>query len=393
MTNWEIHISHDSEAGESVYFVTDKDLQLLIRPTPVKGVPVIVTIVRHKYHGKKSRLLIDEQEPLDPEALTRAQGELLIPQLLSGRTLFAEFYEWPFDQPQRFQVPLEGFAAVWSEACLGTPVVEYPEEGQAPWSQTADSLFLAFQAVAITAVQRLQHMSEAHHTVSSLSLAYLQHYEGGARSCDNIDCQETFQEFEKLSRDDVFVLQKEYKRMLLVASLTVLDTFLSDLIRFLFLYKQEAIPARGPQDVDQNEVIEKIVRKPFGGYVKRLQFIERTFGIDLSGAKGRLPELTNLTRVRNEIVHDLSMYEYRLDSKAGLWATPKPVVEVSIETMLQASMLIPEMIDAIFLEASRQFFEREPTIRPVTPELAAVHSSIRAERGWDKLAQSDLSET
>jgi hypothetical protein len=180
------------------------------------------------------------------------------------------------------------------------------KEHQAPWSQTPDSLFVAFQATAVTAAQRLLNMNEAHHAASVLALVYLQYHEFGAG-------------------------------------------------------------------------------KPSGGYAKRLEFIEKTFGIDLSCAKEMLPELLELTKLRNGVVHDLSLYSYEFDSdRGGLWATPKPVVEVSADTAMQASMLMPEIIDAIFLAASRQFFQREPTVRPLTPQIAAVHRSIREERGWRK---------
>lgn len=244
---------------------------------------------------------------------------------------------------------------------------------------------LTFEAIASSIWKVLIRTQLAQLTGSRLATSCFLYYASppSFRSCSNSLCSEILATYSEIEEEDrnMFLLEKQ--RQGLLSAIAALDSFLSDMLRFLFLYRPSMIPpklqAKRP-DVDDVTHVEHIVRHgELSKWKSRLKFLSAEFGVTLDTAV--LEELTRLINLRNEIAHHGSgLYRFSIDEKNGqVWAEPKTLQEVSFEDAQHAHMIVAEISDTFLVAVCRRLFGDNPRVRTLTPEVEAVHKQLRAE--------------
>ena len=172
------------------------------------------------------------------------------------------------------------------------------------------------------------------------------------------------------------------------------DSFLSDLMRLLFLHQPKALPKEKQCSfgeilaVDSYEqILEHVVSKmvhelAYKSYAERLKYLDKQFSIKSSDAEDRLPMIAEFAELRNRVVHDTASYSYGVATGGQELRTErKSVPKVDFYTSMNSAMVVAEVIDALFVAATQKVFKRDPAIRLMTPAVVAAHEKFRA--GFD----------
>jgi hypothetical protein len=202
--------------------------------------------------------------------------------------------------------------------------------------------------------------------------------------------------YSEIEEEAANMLLLERQRHGLLSAIGALDSFLSDMLRFLFLYRPSMIPpkAQAKKPVDNVvDYVERIVRYgDFSKWRNRLKFLTSKFDVTLDPALNE--ELARLIGLRNEIAHHGGLYRFSVDAKsAQIWAEARPVPEASFEDAQHALMIVAEISDAVLLAVCRDLFGEEPKVRILTPEVAAVHEHLRAQWAAKRSAQPEVEES
>lgn len=170
---------------------------------------------------------------------------------------------------------------------------------------------------------------------------------------------------------------QEQRRCALIASVGALDSFLADSLAFLFLRHPEVTPPnfrRRPEEAEDG-FVKRILRAM--GPPKKLSFLTEYLGLDLGDS---LEILTAFFKLRNKIVHQSGFYAFsRVEPDGRVWATAQEVPAPSSREVQQAQVLVREVSDAIFVTMFLKMFNKEPPVRPVTPEISAAHQQLRGQ--------------
>lgn len=256
------------------------------------------------------------------------------------------------------------------------------------FDESIQSFFPDFQMMSISATERLRHMAEADSTLSRVQLPYweLQSVLLSGDTCTRQSCLQIFEHLSMIDEESLYRLVEEYRRLSLIASITILDTFLSDLLKFLFLVRPDSMPKKYVEKGrdDLNEAVERAVKEAsFGGYGRRLKQLSDLFDLEIE-LEELLGKIHDLSRLRNDIAHDSALYEYKHDQKLNrLMVRAKPLVAVDYRMSMNANMIVTELVDALYMAICHKIFRRDPDVRPLTPSVAAVHKKLRAE--WESL--------
>lgn len=248
----------------------------------------------------------------------------------------------------------------------------------------------AFQSLCLSAFQRISVELDSSHAIVQLIHARL--VAGNADPSVVHAGSLGLAELLGVDIEAALKLKQEWLRNSLVVSMTIFDTFLTDLTRFLFLHQPMALPkdkqcsfgeileAQGYEAlIDQ--IIRKVVNElSYKNYRDRVAYLKKAFGFSLTNLESSLNELGRFAELRNQVVHDSALWKYSWDGRGkGLRIEPKPLPNVSFEAATEASLTVIEVIDGIFVEASRKLFKRDPKVRLTTPETKKLHESIRKQ--------------
>jgi hypothetical protein len=162
----------------------------------------------------------------------------------------------------------------------------------------------------------------------------------------------------------------------LVYVTTLLDTFLTDTALFLFLSNPARLAEQGQQvmlrDVlakrSRSELInglakDRVRRLAQESFEKRLNVLERKFGLKLGLDAKTLEQLRHYKSVRNAFVHDQGVYEVDLDEAGTLRATRKacPIHPrlVESEEFQSAFKTYERTAAALYVAVTRDALKRE----------------------------------
>lgn len=176
----------------------------------------------------------------------------------------------------------------------------------------------------------------------------------------------------QISPENLALFATVYCQNILVTAITLFDTFLSDVTRFLLLVYPQSISDQKiklHQILDLTsvaEVIDEVVARKVRGisykknYKDRIKFLENTFKIDASNLSDKIDLLKQYVELRNSIVHDVSLFRYTAGGQLReLEVTPKEDPVVDWITAEQALLVCVEIIQALSSEISRYVFDTE----------------------------------
>lgn len=175
----------------------------------------------------------------------------------------------------------------------------------------------------------------------------------------------------QITPDNLALFEAVYCQNILVTAITLFDTFLSDVTRFLLLIHPKSI---SDQQIRLHEILnltsvaeiinEVVIRKARGisykNYRDRIKFLETTFGINAASLSDKIESLAQYVELRNSIIHDVSLFQYTAGGQLReVEVTPKEDQVVDWITAEQALLVCVEIIQALSSEISRQVFATE----------------------------------
>jgi len=179
-------------------------------------------------------------------------------------------------------------------------------------------------------------------------------------------------DYGQMALEDIKLFESVYSQNMLIAGITLFDTFLSDITRFLLLVRPKSIPkdyqVRFHDILKESSVasiitnvVEKTVRtRSYESFRKRIKYLRDTFGIDTSSLSSAIDKLERFERLRNSTVHDVSEFRYSADEQPGeLKVDPKPHQVTDWGTASKSMVACVEMIQALVTQISKQVFNTE----------------------------------
>lgn len=195
-------------------------------------------------------------------------------------------------------------------------------------------------------------------------------------------------EYDGISEDAVHGLVRDRRRYTLLAAIGILDSFLSDALRLLFLREPSAVPRAisgklikklEQKSLRPEEQVEEIVRRHMIRWRQRFDFLCEHLGVTFE--PGAVEDLGRLVNLRNEVAHHSGLYDFVVDaSDQSIYARPRPIPEVHSADSQASVMIVTEVIDKILVALSQRLRGVPPTVRPLTPAVAAVHRKLRESR-------------
>ena len=137
----------------------------------------------------------------------------------------------------------------------------------------------AFEAMGASAWKSLSELIESRLAAMQLVGAYFEYRAGSFAFSDCDTCRAISQHYGAIEEDAIYTLVGVIRRNALLAAISLLDSFLSDSLRFLFLYWPHTLPGDIPEkrkpDEDYPDYIERIVRRSrrFSSQSKELSFL------------------------------------------------------------------------------------------------------------------------
>lgn len=246
-------------------------------------------------------------------------------------------------------------------------------------NQPSTDGYREFETLAVSAMRRLYELRASDAALFRLISTYTNFRlnEAEGKLLEGGGWEDVRLGFRKIDPENIEILDREYTNNTVVAALTMFDTFLSDLTRFLFLLRPQALPKDRQVkvgDIINSESLPEVLDMVVGKYVyelsygrlsDRLKQLEAKFGITCLTSGEALEKLEKYTEIRNLIVHDATSFRYQASSKFGYIRVsrrgdrPKVTWEEAesiVDTCVQA-------VDEIFASTSRKMFGREAAIR------------------------------
>ena len=203
----------------------------------------------------------------------------------------------------------------------------------------------------------------------------------------------------QISPENLGLFATLYCQNMLVAAITLFDTFLSDITHFLLLVYPESISDQQVKVRDilgltsVAEIIDEVaVRKVRGvsykNYRDRIKFLKNMFGVNASDLSDRIDLLEQYVELRNSIVHDVSIFRYTAGGQLReLEVTPKEDQVVDWMTAEQALLVCVEIIQALSSEISRHVFDAElddQLTAYLDRFLQTLHEDIRLQEEYEQ---------
>ena len=192
--------------------------------------------------------------------------------------------------------------------------------------------------------------------------------------------------------DKIEHLESVHAANIIIASLALFDSFLSDVTRFLLIRNPGALGAAKQVQVSEilrcesySEVIGfvtgKLLREvAYKRLSERLQFLSYTFGINLASNQGDIAKLQEYADLRNDLLHDISVFAYRTEREKGrVGVQRRGETEVSAEFASKVFDLCGTLVEAIFDEVSTGVFHGKLELRPGSTVAAPLAEAIDEE--------------
>jgi hypothetical protein len=192
--------------------------------------------------------------------------------------------------------------------------------------------------------------------------------------CSCAGSQEIFNNHQKIRKQGPNRLDIEYSRDSLIITITLLDSFVTDVTRFLLLLRPQALPKDRQVKVidvvrakDHASLVTSIVEK----YVQELAYksiddriieLAERFGIETASVNNDLKSLQPLIDTRHTLIHTVSGFRH-LSTQSGTVTVTKiegPVV--TWDTAEQTQELVLRIVKTLSREISLKLFGREPEI-------------------------------
>jgi hypothetical protein len=193
----------------------------------------------------------------------------------------------------------------------------------------------AYVTIGLSFVQAIQRLSEAR----SGSLALLLATRNFRKSGESIaqlhgPHSETLQVIRGITDDELESFEYITNVSLLVYATTLLDTFLTDTLRFLFLLFPGAM---GSEGLSLKQVLnaasktaivsEAATRKArevaFGSFPERIKFLRKRFHLSVALTPQATEALKHFAELRNLAVHDQAVFDVALDESGIVQVTQK----------------------------------------------------------------------
>ena len=156
----------------------------------------------------------------------------------------------------------------------------------------------------------------------------------------------------------------------LVYAATLLDTFLSDTMRLLFLQFPNSFPDDKPvtwkqvldvkskQDLIVGVVNRRIRDLSHDSFLSRISTLRKLFGLQIELSKSETEHLQDYSNLRNVIVHDQAVFDISLDENGVVTATQKTCplhpTPVSDENLATATTAFFQTISIIYKSVVKQ---------------------------------------
>jgi hypothetical protein len=177
-----------------------------------------------------------------------------------------------------------------------------------------------------------------------------------------------------ISQESLESLKANQARNTLITVVTLLDTYLTDITRFLVLTRPESISKDrlvSFQDILGREslssiidlVVNKVVHEQsYANFRTRVGHLQKTFGISLDQLSDKIDEFENVIQVRNRLIHDVAQYEYTSGSTRGQIVLSQKTSKESVSWVQATKAIDVGMYIAkeIYEKTSRHFFKQEP---------------------------------
>jgi len=187
---------------------------------------------------------------------------------------------------------------------------------------------------------------------------------------------------------DVFLYMEATSH--LVYATSVLDSFLTDTTRFLFslfphsMGRNQVVPVKAVLEATSrtaliNEAISKRVREiGFQPFLERIQFLRRTFRLELTLNDETVQALQTYATVRNAIVHDQSTHDVTMSEGGAIEVIQKACLRhprsINPESLEGAQRAYLETAMAIYVAVAKTVFKR--TENPRESELMKLYEEF-----------------
>lgn len=242
-----------------------------------------------------------------------------------------------------------------------------------------ESAFKTFQTVALSAHERIFETVSAEAAFARLRAAHSDFIlirASNSFKCKNHECRTIFEHHAHIRPESIANLDEVYCRSLVISTISLLDSFLSDVTRILFLLHPQALPTEKQIKLDdilkaqsKEKIIESIIERHVHelSYKKledRVRALAKTFGLKFDSANETLVKAQEAAELRNRLVHDVSAFTYgallnearpavRPKSRASKvkWDQAKAVMEICLKLM-----------DTVYTEICEKIFKRSPEL-------------------------------
>lgn len=243
-------------------------------------------------------------------------------------------------------------------------------------SESTPTGFREYHALLVSIVKRLYERKSADAALFRLLAAHtmfhmVQHNQG---LCSCPGPQEIFDNHKRIGEQWASGLDREYSRDSLIVTITLLDSFLTDVTRFLLLLHPQALPKDRQikvtdviREKDHAALVTSIVEKYVQelGYKSindRIQELSERFGIASENISDDLKQLGPLINTRHTLIHTVSVFRH-LSTQGGTVAVSsidRPVI--TWEMAEQAQELVLRVVGTLSKTISLKLFQREPEI-------------------------------
>ncbi len=237
--------------------------------------------------------------------------------------------------------------------------------------------FKEYQSLHVSIIERIYERKAADAALfrllaahAAFRIAELEH-----SLCACLGPKEIFANHKRIKKKGPDTIDSEYSRDSLILSITLLDSFLTDATRFLFLLRPQALPkdrqVKVADVVRANDyarlvtsIVEKYVQEiAYRSIEDRIGELSDRFGIESENIQRDLEALEPFIERRHTLIHTISQFQY--DSAHGGTITvskqERPVV--TWKTAEHVLELVLRIVNTLSRTLSVKLFGREPEVK------------------------------
>lgn len=237
-------------------------------------------------------------------------------------------------------------------------------------------LYREFVTVALSVAHRVLQLDRAKVGYSGLRAAHAKFIidRFNKRLCNEPGCNEVFEALAIIEKADLESLDKAQAFTYLITTMSLFDNFLSDVTRFLFLVRPQAISKDRKIELayvldceSVSEIINGVISRQVHNIsykivADRLELLRRVFGLELPELSETVERMEEYISLRNRMVHDVSLFEYMAEGEPGQLkavrkAEPEPLEWETVEDSMSVCLDISR---ALFAEVCTRVFNTEP---------------------------------